>query len=82
MKNIISFDEYLNESNLQYGYREFFTNLLCLYGVKSPIEFKDDKDKSKKFYDDIKKGWSKGNGLTEYGEELMKKCKEKNKKSA
>lgn len=82
MNNINTFNEYINESKLQDDYREFFSNVLCLHGVKSPMEFKNNKDKSKEFYDDIRKGWSKGNGLTDYGKELMKKCEEENKKSS
>jgi hypothetical protein len=72
MKNLTNYTEFINESKLQEDYRNFFSNLLKLYGVKSPIEFKDDVEKSKKFYEDIEKGWSKGNGLTEYGKKLLK----------
>jgi len=77
MKNVNSFEQYVNESKLQEDYRDFFSKVLCLHGVKSPLEFKNSKDKAEKFYDDIKKGWSKGNGLTEYGKELIKKYEEK-----
>ena len=31
----------LNESKLQDDYREFFSKLLELYGVKSPLQFKN-----------------------------------------
>jgi len=66
------FNDFLNESKLQDDYREFFTHLLKLYNVTSPIQFKGKEELSKKFYDDIKKGWNKGEGLSQYGEKLMK----------
>ena len=71
MKNITNFNDFLNESKLQNEYREFFTKLLKLYDVKSPLEFKGKEVLSKKFYKEIEKGWSKGNGLTQYGKKLM-----------
>jgi len=71
MKNIASFDNFLNESQLQDDYREFFSKLLKLYGVKSPAQFKGKEELAKKFYGDIAKGWSKGNGLTKYGKKIM-----------
>lgn len=71
MKNITSFDDFLNESQLQDEYRKFFTKLLELYGVKSPAQFKGKQEIAKKFYKDVAEGWSKGNGLTKYGKELM-----------
>lgn len=71
MKNLSSFGDFVNESKLQNDYREFFTKLLKLYNVKSPIEFKGKEDVSKKFYKDVENGWSKGNGLTVYGKKLM-----------
>jgi hypothetical protein len=72
MKNITDYNNFLNESKLQNEYREFFKHLLTLYGVKSPAEFKNKEELSKKFYDDIEKGWNKGIGLSKYGEKLMK----------
>ena len=71
MKNISSFDTFLNESKLQDEYREFFTKLLKLYDVKSPAQLKSKEEIAKKFYKDITDGWSKGNGLTKYGKKLM-----------
>ena len=73
MKNIISFNNFLNESQLQDDYRKFFSKLLELYGVKSPAQFKGKEELASKFYKDIEKGWSKGNGLTQYGKKLMEK---------
>ena len=83
MEHLKKFNNFLNErkeSPLQKEYREFFSHLLELYGVKSPRSFGKDKDKAELFYKDIEKGWSKGNGTTEYGKELMmkKKLNEKN----
>ena len=73
MKN---FNDFLNESQLQEDYREFFSMMLKYHGVKSPAEFQNNKELAKKFYDDIEKGWSKGNGVTEYGKDLLKKSEE------
>jgi len=77
MKHLKQYESFLNEkrkeSPLQKEYREFFSNLLDLYGVKSPRSFGKDKAKAKKFYKDIEKGWSKGNGTTQYGKDLFKK---------
>ena len=72
MKNITNFNDFLNESKLQNDYREFFSKLLKLHGVKSPLQFKNKEELAKKFYKDIADGWSKGNGLTQYGKKLMK----------
>jgi hypothetical protein len=71
MKNLSSYTQFVNESKLQDDYREFFSKLLELYNVKSPAEFKDKEEVSKKFYKDIEEGWSVGNGLTKYGKKLM-----------
>jgi enoyl-[acyl-carrier-protein] reductase (NADH) len=68
----IKFDDFLNESKLQDEYREFFSHLLKIYGVTSPIQFKNKEELSKKFYADVEKGWNKGKGLSTYGEKLMK----------
>lgn len=76
MKIVSKFSEFINESKLQDDYREFFSKLLKLYGVKSPLQFKNNKEQSMKFYKDIEDGWSKGNGLTKYGKELMEKEEE------
>ncbi len=65
------FNEFTNESKLQDGYREFFTSMLKVYGVKSPAEFKSTPEKGKKFYEDIKKGWSNGIGISDYGKKLL-----------
>jgi hypothetical protein len=71
MNNITKYQDFVNESKLQDDYREFFKKLLSLYDVKSPAEFKSKPEKSEEFYADIKKGWSKGHGLTEHGKKLM-----------
>lgn len=71
MNNISSYNDFLNESKLQNDYREFFSKLLKLYDVKSPLEFKGKEVLSKKFYKDLEQGWSKGNGFTQYGKKLM-----------
>jgi hypothetical protein len=72
MKNLKSFNSFkINESKLQDDYRSFFSHLLELYGIKSPLQFKNKEEESKKFYADVSKGWSKGVGLTEYGKKLM-----------
>ena len=73
MSNITNFNDFVNESKLQNDYREFFSKLLNLYGVKSPSEFRKDEELGKKFYKDIEDGWAKGYGLTKYGKELMAK---------
>jgi len=73
MKNLTSYSEFVNESKLQDEYRNFFSELLKIYNVKSPAEFKEDEENAKKFYADIEKGWSKGEGLTKYGKELLDK---------
>lgn len=75
MKNIISYNNFVNESKLQNDYRDFFSKMLEIYGVKSPSEFKNDKSKAEKFYDDIKKGWNNGEGISQYGKELIEKGK-------
>ena len=71
MENLTGYDDYINESKLQDDYRAFFSKLLDLYKIKSPSAFKSKPEKSKKFYGEIAKGWSKGKGLTKYGEKLM-----------
>jgi hypothetical protein len=82
MKNIVSYDSFVNESKLQNDYREFFSNVLKVYGVKSPAEFKSDQELGKKFYADIKKGWNNGEGISKYGEDLLKKLDEKEVKES
>ena len=73
MKNITSYNSFINESKLQNDYREFFSKMLEFYGVKSPAEFKNSKDVAEKFYSDIKKGWTNGEGISKYGKELIEK---------
>lgn len=73
MKNLVSYNNFVNESKLQNDYRDFFSKMLEIYGVKSPAEFKDDKSKAEKFYEDIKKGWNNGEGISQYGKELIDK---------
>lgn len=62
--------EELLESKLQDDYKEFFTHLLELYEVKSPNSIKDE-ERKKEFFNNVNKGWVKGNGLSEYGKKLM-----------
>lgn len=76
MKKLVSYNNFVNESKLQNEYRDFFSKMLEIYGVKSPAEFKDDKSKAEKFYDDIKKGWNNGEGISQYGKELISKFEE------
>ena len=64
--------ELVKESKLQNNYRDFFSKLLDLYGIKSPLEFKHKEELSIKFFADVEKGWAEGKGLTEYGKKLMK----------
>lgn len=64
-------EESLNESKLQDNYREFFAKLLDLYGVKSPLVFKNKEELAEKFYKHVEKGWTNGKGLTEFGKKLM-----------
>lgn len=71
MNNISSYGDFVNESKLQDEYREFFKKLLKLYDVNSPAQFKGKEVLAKKFYKDVSEGWSKGNGLTQYGKKLM-----------
>ena len=41
-------------------YQEYFKNKLKQRGISSPMQL--DKEKRKKFFDDIKAGWSKQKG--------------------
>jgi hypothetical protein len=54
----------LNEelSNLQEEYRKFFKFMLDCYNVKSPSALPD--NKKKEFFENIKKYWIKGKGVT------------------
>jgi len=79
MKNLASYSNFVNESKLQDDYREFFTNVLKVYGVKSPAAFKGDQELGRKFYADIKKGWTNGHGISEYGKELLAKFEKEGK---
>lgn len=76
MKNLASYNSFINESKLQDDYREFFTNVLKAYGVKSPAAFKGKPELGKKFYEDIKKGWNNGEGISKYGQDLLDNFKE------
>ncbi len=64
IKNWKQFNESLNEelSNLQKEYREYFKFMLDCYDVKSPSKLSD--EKKKEFFDNIKKYWVKGQGVT------------------
>jgi len=54
----------LNEelSDLQTAYREYFKFMLDCYDVKSPSKLPE--AKKKEFFDNIKKYWTKGKGVT------------------
>lgn len=71
MENLKSYDNFVNESKLQDDYRDFFSKLLKVYGVKSPAEFKSCPEEGEKFYEDIKKGWENGQGMTKYGKDII-----------
>ena len=49
-------------SNLQKEYREYFRFMLDLYEVSSPTKLS--KEKKKEFFDNVKKYWVKGKGVT------------------
>lgn len=64
VKNFKEFSESLNEklSDLQKEYREYFRFMLDCYEVKSPKKLSD--EKKKEFFDNIKKYWIKGKGVS------------------
>ena len=74
MRNLSTYDQFINESKLQNDYRDFFSKLLELYNVKSPSEFKDNEDIAKKFYDYFTAGeWvdSKGNKVINWKQKFL-----------
>lgn len=50
-------------------YANFFKELLKKYNVTSPADLTDDKKKD--FFNDITKGWEKGEGVTPAGEKML-----------
>jgi hypothetical protein len=58
------FNESLNEklSDLQLEYRKYFKFMLDCYNVKSPKKLSE--EKKKEFFDNIKKYWTKGKGVS------------------
>jgi len=64
IKNFGQFTESLNEklSPLQDEYRKYFKFMLDCYGVKSPKKLSE--EKKKEFFDNIKKYWTKGKGVS------------------
>lgn len=87
--HIMKFGEFLNESKTKKepkkekekekeepkdkgDYKKWQNFLLKKYDVKSPFSISD-KSERKKFYTELKKGWDKGEGLSEYGKKLMSK---------
>jgi len=71
-----TYTEYVNEqrmlneeSKLQKEYQEFFNALLKKYEVDSPKDL--DEEQSKKFFDEISKGWTKGEGVTDAGQKVL-----------
>lgn len=51
-------------------YKKYQKKMLSKYGIKSPFSIKD-KAERKKFFADLKKGWTAGVGLTAYGQTVM-----------
>ena len=64
IKNFGQYTEYLTEklSGLQKEYREYFKFMLDCYDIKSPADLSD--DKKKEFFDNVKKYWIKGKGVS------------------
>jgi hypothetical protein len=64
LKNWEQFNQSLNEelSLLQKEYREYFKFMLDCYDVTSPSKLSD--EKKSEFFDNIKKYWVKGKGVT------------------
>jgi len=64
IKDFGQFNESLNEklSVLQQEYRDYFRFMLDCYDVKSPKNLSD--EKKKEFFDNVKKYWTKGKGVS------------------
>jgi hypothetical protein len=64
IKNFKQYNESLNEklSSLQKEYREYFKFMLDCFDIKSPADLSD--DKKKEFFDNVKKYWIKGKGVS------------------
>ena len=64
IKNWEQFNQSINEelSLLQKEYREYFKFMLDCYDVNSPSKLSD--EKKSEFFDNIKKYWVKGKGVT------------------
>ena len=69
---IKNFEEFknLNEklSDLQKEYREYFKFMLDCYDIKSPADLSD--EKKKEFFDNVKKYWTKGKGVSKDFEKI------------
>lgn len=64
---ITKFNEYMSNvneklSDLQKEYRKYFKFILDCYDVKSPSKLSE--EKKKEFFDNVKKYWVKGKGVT------------------
>lgn len=78
IKNFKEFNESVNEklSDLQKEYREYFKFMLKCYKVKSPSDLSE--EKKKEFFDNVKKYWTKGKGVTKEFDKIEKElCGEK-----
>lgn len=64
IKNFNEYNESINEklSALQTEYREYFKFMLKCYDVKSPSKLSD--EKKTEFFNNVKKYWTKGKGVT------------------
>ena len=64
IKNFNEYNESINEklSSLQEAYREYFKFMLKCYDVKSPSKLSD--EKKTEFFNNVKKYWTKGKGVT------------------
>jgi len=82
IKNFKEYKEsFLTEklSELQKEYREYFKFMLDCYDVKSPTDLSD--EKKKEFFDNVKKYWTKGKGVSKDLEKIKEDIcgKEKSK---
>ena len=64
LMNFKEFNQNVNEklSDVQKEYREYFRFMLDCYNVKSPIKLSE--EKKKEFFDNVKKYWIKGKGVS------------------
>ena len=78
IKNFSEYTESVNEklSSLQKEYREYFKFMLKCYDIKSPSKLSD--EKKKEFFNNVKKYWIKGKGVSKDFEKIEKEiCGEK-----